>query len=142
MEDHRKSRDMERAVRDRLLSEHRDLLEGALSCADAVTAGWDGATTTDRDSVVGPYRATLERAGLLEALVAALADAVAAGGGELAARPVPDIPYLAVTSRGVVLRAPIGTGRVVVTLAAFERDPYRRGPALPGALAIEVRGEP
>ena len=130
---------IECAVHDRLLSDHRDVLERALSCADAVTAGWDGETTTDRDAVVDPYRATLERAGLLEGLVAALVDAVVSAGGELAARPVADIPYLAVTSRGIVLRAPVATGRVVVTLGAFELDPYRRGPALPEALTVEVR---
>ena len=132
---------MERAVRDRLLADHREILERALSCADAVAAGWEGESTTDRGSVVGPYRATLERAGVLDALVAALVDAVVSAGGELAARPVADVPYLAVTSRGIVLRAPIETGRVVATLGAFERDPYRRGPALPEALVVEHRGE-
>ena len=71
---------MRAAVRDRLLDRHRGTLEDALSCADAVAAGWDGPTTEDRTEVVGPYRATLERAGLLAPLVAALSDAVAAAG--------------------------------------------------------------
>jgi hypothetical protein len=130
------------AVRDRLLDAHRPVLERALSCADAVAAGWDGETTTDRSAVVEPYRATLSRAGLLDPLVAALADAVGAAGGDLAARPVPDVPYLAITSRGVVLRAPVESGRLVVTLAAFEIDPYRRGPDLPEALSVEYRDSP
>jgi hypothetical protein len=133
---------MREAVRDRLLDAHRPVLERALSCADAVAAGWGGETTTDRDAVVDPYRTTLARADLLEPLVGALADAVAAAGGDLAARPVPDVPYLAITSRGVVLRAPVDSGRLVVTLAAFEIDPYRRGPALPDALTVEHRGPP
>ncbi|MFO7925077.1 MAG: hypothetical protein ACQET5_05295 [Halobacteriota archaeon] len=133
---------MREAVRDRLLDAHRPVLEHALSCADAVAAGWNEETTTDRTAVVEPYRATLSRAGLLNPLVAALADAVGAVGGELAARPVPDVPYLAITSRGVVLRAPIETGRIVVTLAAFEIDPYRRGPPLPEALSVEHRADP
>lgn len=131
---------MRATVRDRLLDRHRGTLEDALSCADAVAAGWDGPTTEDRTEVVGPYRATLERAGLLAPLVAALSDAVAAAGGDLAARPVPDVPYLAITGRGVVLRGPMEAGRVVVTLGAFEVDPYRRGGSLPGALTVEVRG--
>ena len=131
---------MRSAVRDRLLDRHRGTLEDALSCADAVAAGWDGETTDDRTDVVAPYRATLERAGLLVPLVSALADAVAAAGGDLAARPVPDVPYLAVTGRGVVLRGPMADGRVVVTLGAFEIDPYRRGGSLPEALTVEVRG--
>ena len=128
------------AVRNRLLEAHRPTLQRALACADAVAAGWDGEATTDRADVVGPYRAALRRAGLLEPLVEALADAVAAAGLELAARPVPDVPYLAVTGEGVVLRGPTDDGRVVVTLRAFEVAPYRRGPELPPALVIEQRG--
>ena len=131
---------MSEAVRDRLLAAHRPTLERALSCADAVAEGWEGETTTDRDAVVGPYRALLERAGLLEALVTALVDAVAFAGYELAARPVADVPYLAVTGQGVVLRGSTGDGRVVVTLRAFAVDPYRRGPGLPEALVVEAKG--
>lgn len=132
---------MRAAVRDRLLDRHRGTLEDALSCADAVAAGWDGPTTADRTEVVGPYHATLERAGLLRSLVAALSDSVAAAGGDLAARPVPDVPFLAVAGHGVVLRGSMEAGRVVVTLGAFEVDPYRRGGSLPEALAVEVRGQ-
>lgn len=132
---------MHEDVRTRLLEGHRPLLEDVLSRADAVAAGWDGETTTDRSAVVGPYRATLERAGLLEPLVAALSEAVTAAGGELAARPVPDVPYLAITGRGVVLRGPIADGRIVVTIEAFEVDPYRRGGPLPAALVVEERGQ-
>ena len=128
------------AVRGRLLEAHREPFERALDCADAVAAGWDGETTTDRGAVVGPYGACLREAGLRESLVAALAEAVASAGGELAARPVPDLPYLAVTGEGVVLRGPTDGGRVVVTLRAFEVDPYRRGPGLPEALVVERRG--
>lgn len=130
---------MTEAVRDRLLYAHRSTFERALSCADAVAAEWDGETTSDRDGVVGPYRAVLERADMLDPLVAALADAVAFSGHELAARPVPDVPYLAVTSQGVVLRGSTDEGRIVVTLRAFEVDPYRRGPELPAALVVEER---
>lgn len=129
------------AVRDRLLAAHRPALERALACADAVAAGWDGPATTDREAVVGPYRAVLRRAGALEPLVAALEDAVAHAGFELAATPVPAPPYLAVTAEGVVLRAPLPSGRIVVRLVAFRRDPYRRGPPLPGALSVERRGD-
>lgn len=127
------------AVRARLLDAHRPALERALDCADAVAAGWDGGTTTDRADVVEPYRTVLRQAGALEPLLAGLEDAVVHAGYELAARPVPDVPYLAVTSRGVVLRGPVETGRIVVTLVAFEVDPYRRGPPLPEALAVEKR---
>ena len=127
------------AVRRRLLSAHRPALERALACADAVAAGWDGDHATD--SVADEYRAALEEAGALDPLVSALADAVDHAGGELAARPVADAPYLAVAGRGVVLRGPLaGGGRVVATLAAFEVDPYRRGADLPSALVVETLG--
>ena len=125
------------AVRRRLLSAHRPALERALACADAVAARWDGDSTTD--SVADEYRATLEAAGALDPLVAALADAVDHAGGELAARPVADAPYLAVAGRGVVLRGPLADGgRVVATLRTFEVDPYRRGADLPSALVVET----
>lgn len=127
-------------VRERLLEAHGETFERALSCADAVSAGWDGAATTDRGAVVGPYETLLREAGLCDPLVAALVDAVSFAGGELAGRPVPDIPYLAVTGEGVVLRGPTAEGRMVVTLRAFEVAPYRRGPALPEALVVEWRG--
>ena len=88
--------------------------------------------TAVRERLLDARRPALERA---------LADAVAHAGGDLAAAPVADIPYLAVAGRGVVLRGPLaGGGRVVATLAAFEVDPYRRGPALPEALVVECRG--
>ena len=124
-------------VRRRLLSTHRPALERALACADAVAACRDGDPTTD--SVADEYRAALEAAGALDPLVAALADAVDHAGGELAARPVADAPYLAVAGRGVVLRGPLADGgRVVATLRAFEVDPYRRGADLPAALVVET----
>ena len=127
------------AVRRRLLSAHRPALERALARADAVAARWDGDSTTD--SVADEYRAALEAAGALDPLVAALADAVDHAGGELAARPVADAPYLAVAGRGVVLRGPLADGgRVVATLRAFEVDPYRRGADLPTALVVETLG--
>ena len=125
------------AIRRRLLSAHRPALERALACADAIAAHWDGDSTTD--PVADEYRAALEAADALDPLVAALADAVDHAGGELAARPVADAPYLAVAGRGVVLRGPLADGgRVVATLRAFEVDPYRRGADLPAALVVET----
>ncbi len=132
------------AVDAHLRSAHRPILEQALACADAVAVGWDGDATNDRREVVDPYETLLRRSGLDGSLVEALADAVSAAGLELAARPVPEVPYLAVTARGVVVRGPTVEGRVVVTLDAFEVDHgadtvYRRGPDLPEALEVEWR---
>jgi len=129
-----------RAVRSELLERHRSAFERPLACADAVAAEWDGAATTDRTAVVDAYRAALQEADAREPLVAALVAAIDATDHQLAATPVPDLPYLAITGRGVVLRGPLSAGgRVVATLRAFEVDPYRRGPDLPEALAVERR---
>lgn len=126
-------------VRDRLLDAHRPALERALSCADAVAAGWDGDSTENREAVADPYETVLRKAGLLEALLGALVEAMEFADERLAAQPVPDVPYVAVTAEGVILRGPTPEGRVVVTLQAFERDPYQRGPDLPEALSVERR---
>jgi hypothetical protein len=127
------------AVRERLLDEHRPTLQRALACADAVAAGWDGNVTDERDAVADPYETVLRKAGLLEALLGALVEAMDFAGERLAAQPVADVPYVAVTTEGVILRGPTPDGRVVTTLQAFERDPYRRGPDLPEALSVERR---
>ena len=132
------------AVASHLRSAHRSTLERALACADAVAAGWDDDATNNRQEVVDPYEMLLRRSGLDGALIEALVDAVSEAGLELAARPVPDVPYLAVTTRGVVVRGPTVEGRLVVTLQAFEVDQasepgYRRGPDLPEALEVEWR---
>ena len=129
------------AVRVRLLESHCEPFERALSCADAVAAGWDGDATTDRGAVVPPYRAALREAGLREPLVGALAAALAATDHDLAADPVAAPPYLVVTGQGVVLRGPLSAaGRLVATLRAFTVAPYRRGPDLPAALEVEHLG--
>jgi len=145
------------AVRGYLLDEHADLVGTVLDCADAVAAGWDGAATTDREQVVPPLRAALERAGILDRLPAVLDGCVAAVGGELSTRPVAAPPYVVVTSRGPMLRATLVDGRpveadrspgnrLVVTVRAFEveRAPgarYVRGPTDPReAVAVRFGG--
>lgn len=131
------------AVRAYLLDEHADLVGTVLDCADAVAAGWDGAATTDRERVVPPLRAALERAGLLDRLPAVLDGCVAAAGYELPARPVAAPPYVVVASRGPVLRATLSDGRLVVTVRAFDVERgtetrYVRGPTDPGeAVAVQ-----
>jgi hypothetical protein len=132
------------AARDRLLTDHEGVLRTTLRCADAVAASWDAPHATDREQVVGPLRAALQRTGVLPALPDLLADAVAAAGGRLQAPPVAAPPYVTVTSRGPVLRATLPEGRLVVTLAVFavERDPtrYVRGATTPEeALEVAIR---
>jgi hypothetical protein len=108
------------AVRGYLLAEHEDLLRVAGDCADAVAAGWDGSSTTERSAVAGPLEATLRRAGVLAQLPTVLAGAVDAAGGRLRAQPVSAPPYVVVTSTGPVLRATLDSGRLVVSIRLFD----------------------
>lgn len=130
--------DVPTTVRSYLLAEHRTVLDTASDCADAVAAGWDGESTTDRDAVTGPLEATLRRSGVLGQLPAVLAGAVDAAGYQLRAEPVAAPPYVVVTSTGPVLRATVSDGRLVVSLRLFEvqrgtERRYLRGPSEPSA---------
>ncbi len=109
-----------RAARRRIRRDHATVLEGIDACADRVAASWDGDAATDRADVVDPLRAELESMGVLARLPDVLVDAVDATGHALPASPVAAPPYVAVTSRGPVLRATIDPGRLVVRVDAFE----------------------
>jgi hypothetical protein len=107
------------AAREYLRSERRDTVVRTLDCATAVAAGWEDGATTDREQVVPPLRAALDRAGVLDSLPTVLSECVAAAGGELRATPVAAPPYVVITSVGPVLRATLEAGRLVVTIGAF-----------------------
>ena len=131
-------------AREGVLESHRETVETVLRRADAVAESWDGESTADPTAVADPLRAELEAAGAWQRLPDVLADAVEATGDSLSAPPVADPPYVTATSRGPMLRATLGDGRLVVLLRAFvvERAPnsqprYRRGPRTPaGAVAV------
>ena len=118
-----------RDARHRIRTEHASIVDGIDACADAVTAPWDTARTTDREAVADGLHRTLAEAGILEALPGVLVDTVEAAGFELRASPVPAPPYVVVTSRGPMLRATIDPGRLVIRFDAFEvvrdSDPNR-----------------
>jgi hypothetical protein len=99
--------------------DHADVLDAVAASADAVAGDWPGARTRDASAVADPLAAELRERGVLAALPELLAAAVDAAGGALQADPVPAPPYVAVTSRGPVLRATLDEGRLVVTLAVF-----------------------
>ncbi|WIV65943.1 hypothetical protein [Natrialbaceae archaeon AArc-T1-2] len=108
------------AARRRIEREHEDVLEAVDACADAVAASWNREATSDRTAVVDPFQTVLEKRGVASRLPRVLADAVDATGHALSASPVPAPPYVVVTSRGPVLRATIGPGRLVIRLDVFE----------------------
>jgi hypothetical protein len=118
-----------------------------------VAAGWeasgdlsggDRATTADRDRVVPQFRAALDRAGLLDRAPGILRECVAVAGADLQADPVPAPPYVVVTTTGLVLRATLPDGRLVVRVEPFavSRDPVRDRLAAPEpepAVSVERR---
>ena len=133
-------------AREHLLGERRPLVSGTLACADRVAADWPDGGTTDRSAVVDPFESLLRASGLLETFPTVLAECVDAAGASLSARPVAAPPYVVVTSAGVLLRATLDAGRLVVTLRVFEvdrtgeRPRYVRGPSDPeSAVGVELR---
>ncbi|ELZ35016.1 hypothetical protein C474_01607 [Halogeometricum pallidum JCM 14848] len=124
-------------VERRLSAEHSDVLDGLSTCADAVATEWNGGgddhtpgetssahspRTTDRDAVVPAFQRALDAAGLLAHLPRVLSDLVTAAGRPMPAPPVAAPPYVVVTSEGVLLRASLGDGRLVVSLRVFDID--------------------
>lgn len=131
-------------ARERVLDAHAETVETVLRCADAVAAKWPAESATDRSAVADPLRRELEAAGAWARLPEVLAAAVDAAGFSLPATPVAAPPYVAVTSKGPILRATVSDGRLVVLLQAFEveRDDSGRGPESPGSPRVPkyVRG--
>jgi hypothetical protein len=132
------------AAREYVLDTHEELLETILVCADGVAKSWDSGATTERRAVVVPFESALDGSGVTDRLPTVLVGAVHALGEELPADPVPAPPYVAITSLGPVLRATLDSGRLVITIYAFdiERGPtrYVRRPADPtDALTVELK---
>jgi len=113
------------AARERLLADHSGTVAEVIDAADGVADG--RGSPAGADALTGSLRAELDRRDATSRLLGALADAVDAVGGDLPHDPVPEPPYLAVTSRGPVLRATLEAGRLVVVVRVFRvaRDPVR-----------------
>ena len=131
------------AVREAVLAEHRPTVERVLACADAVASTHE-TPPTDGPALAAALEGTLSETGVRKTLPAVLVTAVAAAGGSLSAPPVAAPPYVAVTSRGPILRATLPDYRLVVSIRAFEieRDPrrYVRGSTDPAAaVAVAFR---
>jgi hypothetical protein len=114
------------AARECVVTEHDDALAAVGACADAVADSWSESTTSDGTTLADGLELCLTESGALEALPGVLAAAVRAAGGTLSSEPVAAPPYVAVTSRGPVLRGTLDEGRLVVTLAVFRVTDDRR----------------
>jgi hypothetical protein len=137
-------------VRDYLLSEHRDLIETVLACADSIIDS--RSSDTDRtvtgvplaDGLADPLRERLDHAGVIERLPTVLTGAVGAMNASLSAEPVGAPPYVVIANTGPLMRATIDNRRLVITIEAFRihRDTrqYVRTTNDPEeALSIEIR---
>ncbi len=133
-------------ARRRLLADHDDTVAGVIDAADEVDARAGTESLTESSAVTEPLSAALARRDLPERLLDALADAVDAVGESLPHDPVPEPPYLTVTSRGPVLRATLPEGRLVVVVRVFrvertgERRYVRSGETPAEVLRVEFHG--
>ncbi|MCU4750535.1 hypothetical protein OB919_00830 [Halobacteria archaeon AArc-curdl1] len=129
---------IETTVEAHIHQEHADVCSAIEVCADAVAETWSTPSVTGGRAIVDPFRTRLERTGVLERLPGVLADLVVTAGYRLSAPPAPAPPYVVVTSRGVLLRATIEPGRLVVELEAFELDPERHTYSRRDGLAVSA----
>ena len=115
-------------VRDYLLDEHRDVVEAVRDCAVAAAeAETDDSGRSETAAIRRGTEARLREAGVWTTLPGVLAGCVRAFGRELRATPVPAPPYVAPTATGVVLRATVDGGRLVVSVDARSVDRDRDG---------------
>ena len=129
---------IETAVETRTRQEHAGVCSAIEVCADTVADSWATPAAVGGRAIVDPFRTRLERTGVLEALPGVLADLVVTAGYRLSAPPAPAPPYVVVTSRGVILRATIEPGRLVVELEAFELDPAHHTYSRRDGLAVSA----
>ncbi|GAA0232038.1 hypothetical protein ACFFQF_26125 [Haladaptatus pallidirubidus] len=135
--------DPEIAVRKYILAEHAETVTFLLRCADRVAESWNDEVTPDQTSattdpkmVVKPFSRELRKVGIVATFPTILSGAVSAAEFSMQAKPVPAPPYVALTSRGPVLRATVSAGRLVISFRVFDvirngRTRYVRGASDP-----------
>lgn len=129
-------------IRRYVRTEYADVLGTIDACADAVSSDCGEPLGRKRTAIVEPFRSALEDSDVLAELPAVLADVVDEIDHDLPAPPAPAPPYVVVTSTGVLLRATLPPGRLVIAIEPFavSRDDtptYRRRPTL----GVDVRLE-
>lgn len=126
-------------VHEYLVAEHAEVIEAVRECAvAAATAGVDDAGRSDTNAVRRGTEVCLREAGVWEGLPSVLVGCVELTGERLGATPVPAPPYVAATATGVVLRATLGAGRLVVAVDALAVDREREG----GTSGVRLRPRP
>lgn len=97
----------------RVRTDHAALVATVDAAADRVDTG-------STDSPATPLERELRDTGFYDRAPAAIEDAAAAAGLDLAADPVGAPPYVVVASTGPLLRGPAADCRLVVSLQTFE----------------------
>lgn len=117
------SGDVPTVVSARLQRRHRSTVESVRDCAAAAAReGTDSDGRSDTSRVRHGIEHELREAGVWTSLPSVLVDCVDAMGGSLRATPVAAPPYVAPTATGVVLRATLAGGRLVVAIDALAID--------------------
>lgn len=120
-----------------LVDEHRAVLAAVRDCTAASAAAATDDGGSDTSAVRRGTEARLRERGVWTALPAVLADCVRTVGKELRATPVAAPPYVAATATGIVLRATVAGGRLVVAVDALAVD--REGD---GSVRLDPREAP
>lgn len=118
------------AVRQYLCSEHAAIVEAVQTCAEASAATGTTEGRSDTSAVRRGTEACLRESGIWNHLPSVLAGCVEQTGKDLRASPVAAAPYVTATATGVVLRATLDTGRLVVAIDALGIERSGDGPVL------------
>ncbi|AUV82126.1 hypothetical protein C2R22_11105 [Salinigranum rubrum] len=107
------------ALREYLLTDHEAIVETVRACAETAAEAGTADGHSDTSAVRRGTEAGLRELGVWERLPRVLAGCVAELGKTLRAPPVAAPPYVAATATGVVLRATLDGGRLVVSIEAL-----------------------
>lgn len=129
------------AVRAYLVEHHAAVVEAVRACAAASTAAETG-EKSDTSAVRRGIETRLREAGVWERLPAVLVGCVDHVGRELRATPVAAPPYVAPTATGVVLRATLDAGRLVVAIDALSVDREGTAAAADERTGVRLRPRP
>lgn len=114
------------AVRDSLVESYPGVVDAVRECAAAAaTDATDDAGRTDTSAVRRGIESRLRSVGVWGDLPSVLAGCVERTGRRLRATPVAAPPYVAPTATGVVLRATLDGGRLVVAVDALSVERER-----------------
>lgn len=118
------------AVRRYVCSEHAGVVEAVRACAEASASAGTSDGRSDTSAVRRGTEACLRRHDVWGQLPRVLAGCVEQTETRLRASPVAAAPYVTSTATGVVLRATLDGGRLVVSIEALTVERGGDGPTL------------